>query len=236
MISASIVYKNRLLAALPSNVLNAWLPLFKLVELPRGMILYKDGQQLTHIYFPIDTMISYVQPLEDGTNIELAVIGNEGMVGVSVVLDSYTASGCAIVQGAGTSLKINVLEILRKLDNEKPARELFCRYLKAFIVQMAQTAACSRRHPLEQQLCRWLLMAQDRLPSGDLKMTHEVMAMMLGVRRESVTDIALRLQAANLIRYARGRITIVDRPGLEKNACGCYDFIANRYEQLFPMR
>jgi CRP-like cAMP-binding protein len=235
MIAFSIARKNRLLAAVPDAVLNDWLPHFELVELAFGTVLYDDGELLSHIYFPIDAMISYVQPLEDGSLIELAVISNEGMVGVSVVLGSRTASGCAIAQVAGRSLKINTLEIVGRLGNETPVQSLFCRFLKALISQMARTAACSRRHSLEQQLCRWLLLAQDRLPPGDLKMTHEAMAVMLGVRRESVTDIALRLQAANLISYTRGRITIVDRAGLEVKACRCYDFVAKRYADLLPV-
>ena len=236
MIAVSIAQKNCLLAAVPDDVLSDWLPCFELVELSFGTVLYEDGDLLSHVYFPVDAMISYVQPLEDGSLIELAVIGNEGMVGVSVVLSSRTASGCAITQVAGSSLKINTLEIVRRLANESPIQDLFCRFLKALISQMAQTAACSRRHSLEQQLCRWLLMAQDRLPPGDLKMTHEAMAMMLGVRRESVTDIALRLQAANLISYTRGRITIVDRAGLKMKACKCYDFVAKRYADLLPVK
>lgn len=236
MIAVSIARKNRLLASLPNDVLVDWLPCFKLVELPFGMVLYNDGDLFEHVYFPIDAVISYVQRLDDGSAIELAVIGNEGMVGVSVVLGSRTASGCAMTQIAGKSVKINVLEIVRRLGNETPVQDLFCRFLKALVSQMAQTAACSRRHSLEQQLCRWLLMAQDRLQEGDIKMTHETMAVMLGVRRESVTDIALRLQAANLISYTRGRIKIVDRPGLEMKACRCYDFVAKRYEHLLPTR
>lgn len=232
MIAASIARKNRLLAALPDGVLDDWLSCLELVELPFGMILYEDGEVLSRIYFPIDAVISYVQPLEDGSVIELAVIGNEGMVGVSVVLGSSTASGRAMVQIAGNSLSIDTLEVARRLGKENPVQDVFFRFLKALVSQMAQTAACSRRHSLEQQLCRWLLMAQDRLPPGDMRMTHETMAMMLGVRRESVTDIALRLQAANLIRYSRGRIAITDRSGLETNACRCYDFVAKRYEHL----
>lgn len=236
MIAASIAQKNRLLAAVPDIVLHDWLSCFELVELPFGMALYEDGEVLSHIYFPIDAVISYVQPLEDGSVIELAVIGNEGMVGVSVVLGSSAASGHAMVQIAGKSLKINTSEIARELGKESPVQDLFFRFLKALVSQMAQTAACSRRHSLEQQLCRWLLMAQDRLPAGDMKVTHETMALMLGVRRESVTDIALRLQAANLISYTRGRITITDRSGLEANACKCYEFVAKRYEHLLSVR
>jgi CRP-like cAMP-binding protein len=235
MIVASIAKKNRLLAAVPETVLHDWLSCLEIVDLPFGMVLYEDGEVLSHIYFPIDAVISYVQPLEDGSVIELAVIGNEGMVGVSVVLGMSTASGCAMVQIAGSSLKINTLEIARRLGKESPVQDLFFRFLKALVSQMAQTAACSRRHSLEQQLCRWLLMAQDRLLAGDMKITHETMAMMLGVRRESVTDIALRLQAANLISYTRGRITITDRSGLEANACRCYEFVAKRYEHLLSV-
>lgn len=236
MIVASIAQKNRLLAAVPDVVLHDWLSCFELVELPFGMVLYEDGEVLSYIYFPIDAVISYVQPLEDGSVIELAVIGNEGMVGVSVVLGSSTASGHAMVQIAGKSLRISTSEVARKLGKESPVQDLFFRFLKALVSQMAQTAACSRRHSLEQQLCRWLLMAQDRLPAGDMKITHETMALMLGVRRESVTDIALRLQAANLISYTRGRITITDRSGLEANACRCYAFVAKRYEHLLSVR
>jgi CRP-like cAMP-binding protein len=236
MIAASIAQKNRLLAAVPDVVLHDWLSCFELVELPFGMVLYEDGEALSHLYFPIDAVISYVQPLEDGSVIELAVIGNEGMVGISVVLGSSTASGHAMVQIAGSSLRINTLEIARGLGKESFVQDLFCRFLKALISQMAQTAACSRRHSLEQQLSRWLLMAQDRLPPGDMKITQETMALMLGVRRESVTDVALRLQGAHLISYSRGRITIVDRPGLEMNACRCYDLVAKRYEHLLPVQ
>jgi len=235
MIGALVARKNHLLAALPGDVMDEWLPSLELVDLPFGTVLYDDGQPLTHIYFPVDAVISYVQLLEDGSFIEMAVIGNEGMVGVSVVLGSQTATGCAMVQVAGSSLRISALEIVRRLGNESPVQDLFFRFLKALVCQMAQTAACSRRHSLEQQLCRWLLMAKDRLPPGDMKMTHETMAMMLGVRRESVTDIALRLQAARLISYARGRITVVDRPGLEANACKCYAFVVKRYGHLLPV-
>lgn len=236
MIAFSVARKNRLLALLPGEVVDDWLPHLELVELPFGTVLYDDGQPLSHIYFPVDAMISYVQPLEDGSVIELAVIGNEGMVGVSVVLGSLTASGCAMVQAAGTSLRMSASEISRRLGGGSPAQSLFCRFLKALVAQMALTAACSRRHSLEQQLCRWLLMAQDRLPPGDMRMTHETLSMMLGVRRESVTDIALRLQAAGLISYARGRITIVDRPALELHACKCYEFVARRYDHLLPVQ
>lgn len=236
MINAVDARRNHILAELPDDLLDDWLPHLERVELAAGDVVYEVGKTLDHVYFPIDAIVSFVLCLEDGSVIEMAMIGNDGMVGVSTVLGSRTASGSAVVLTKGTSLRLGTDRVLEKLDNGSLVQVLFFRFTQALVAQIVQTSACSRRHSLEQQFCRWLLMVQDRLPPGDLKLTHESISSMLGVRRESVTEVAIRLQAAELIRYTRGRIVVRDRAGLESRACECYRFIEGRYRGLFPVR
>lgn len=236
MITAVDARRNHLLAELPDRLLNEWLPCFENMELAAGKVIYEVGESLDHVYFPTDAVVSFVLSLEDGSVIEMAMIGSDGMVGVSAVLGSRTASGSAVVLVKGNSLRLSTDKILQNLANGSVVQTLLFRFTQALVAQIVQTSACSRRHSLEQQFCRWLLMVQDRLPSGDLKLTHESIASMLGVRRESVTEVAIRLQAADIIRYTRGRIVIRDRGRLELRACECYKFINRHYASLFPPR
>jgi CRP-like cAMP-binding protein len=226
--------KNRLLAALPVADLQRWLPLLEAVEMPLGHVLYESGRTLSHVYFPTNAIVSLLYVMEDGASAEIAVVGNEGVVGISLFMGGESTPSRALVQSAGQGLRLRADAIKQEFQQAGPAMHLLLRYTQALITQMAQTAVCNRHHSLDQQLCRWLLLSLDRLQGSELVMTQELIANMLGVRREGVTEGALKLQKAGLIRYARGHITVLDRPGLERRTCECYGVVKKEYDRLLP--
>ncbi len=204
------------------------------VELPLGHVMYESGKALSHVYFPTTSIVSLLYVLENGASAEIAVVGNEGLVGVSLLMGGGTTPSRAVVQIAGHGFRLKASDLKIKFDRGGPVLHLLLRYTQALITQMSQTAVCNRHHSLEQQLCRWLLLSLDRLNGNELVMTQELIANMLGVRREGVTDGASRLQHAGLIRYNRGCITVIDRPGLEKRTCECYAVVKKEYDRLLP--
>jgi CRP-like cAMP-binding protein len=206
------------------------------VELALGEVVYESGTTLSHVYFPTTAIISLLYVMENGESAEIAVVGNEGIVGVSLFMGGNSTPSRAVVQSAGTGFRLRA-EILEQEFNQGGAvLHLLLRYTQALLTQMAQTAVCNRHHSLDQQLCRWLLLSLDRLQSNELVMTQELIANMLGVRREGVTESASRLQSAGLIRYARGHISVLDRAGLEKRTCECYAVVKKEYDRLLPER
>jgi CRP-like cAMP-binding protein len=226
--------RNQLLASLPAAEFERWSPLLEEVDLPLGRVLYESGLSLAHVYFPIDAIVSLLYVMEDGASAEIAVVGNEGLVGVSLFMGGETTPSRAVVQSAGRGFRLEAEAMKTEFNRAGPVLHLLLRYTQALITQMAQTAVCNRHHSLDQQLCRWLLLSLDRLPGNELRMTQELIANMLGVRREGVTDAALKLQSAGLIRYARGHITVLDRPGLEQRTCECYAVVKKEYDRLLP--
>jgi CRP-like cAMP-binding protein len=224
---------NHLLGALPTTDWRRWLPLLEPVDLPLGKVLYGSGRVLGHVYFPTTAIVSLLYVTESGASAEIAVVGNEGLVGVSVFMGGDSTPGRAVVQSAGRGFRLPARTV-REEFYRGPAPRLLLRYTQALITQMAQTAVCNRHHSLDQQLCRWLLLSRDRLWNNELVMTQELIANMLGVRREGVSAGALKLQAVGLIRYRRGRITILDRTGLEQRVCECYAVVKKEYDRLLP--
>jgi CRP-like cAMP-binding protein len=186
------------------------------------------------VYFPTDAIVSLLYVMEDGASAEIAVVGHEGVVGIALFMGGESTPSRAVVQSAGHGFRLRSQLIKDEFERAGPVMHLLLRYTQALITQMAQTAVCNRHHSLDQQLCRWLLLSLDRLPGSELKMTQELIANMLGVRREGVTEAALRLQQAGLIRYSRGHITVLDRAGLEQRTCECYAVVKNEYERLLP--
>jgi CRP-like cAMP-binding protein len=225
--------ENHLLAALPPAELQRWLPQLEAVDMPLGQVLYESGGVQSHVYFPSDSIVSLLYVMEGGASAEIAVVGNEGVVGIALFMGGESTPSRAIVQSAGSGFRM-LAGAIQKEFKRLPVLHLLLRYTQALITQMAQTAVCNRHHSLDQQLCRWLLLSLDRLKGNDLVMTQELIANMLGVRREGVTEAALHLQQAGLIRYARGRITVLDRPGLEARTCECYAVVKREYDRLLP--
>jgi CRP-like cAMP-binding protein len=228
--------RNQLLAALPDAESQRWLPLLESVDLPMGEVLYEAGITLSHVYFPTTAIISLLYVMENGASAEIAVVGNEGIVGISLFMGGESTSGRAVVQSAGKGLRLKAQLMKQEFDRAGPVLHLLLRYTQALITQMSQTAVCNRHHSLDQQLCRWLLLSLDRLQSNQLEMTQELIANMLGVRREGVTEGALKLQHAGLIQYARGHITVLDRAGLERRSCECYAVVKKEYDRLLPVK
>ena len=226
--------ENQLLAALPAAEWERWLPDLELVEMPLGEVLYESGRTLAHVYFPIDAIVSLLYVMENGASAEIAVVGNEGVIGISLFMGGGSTPSRAVVQSAGCGYRLSAHNIKDEFNRSGPVMHLLLRYTQALITQMAQTAVCNRHHSLDQQLCRWLLLSLDRLNGNQLVMTQELIANMLGVRREGVTEGALKLQSAGLIKYARGRITVLDRPGLEARTCECYAVVKKEYDRLLP--
>jgi CRP-like cAMP-binding protein len=226
--------RNRLLAALPDAEWQRWHPQLEAVELPLGKVLYESGSTLKHVYFPTTAIVSLLYVLENGSSAEIAVVGNEGIVGVSLFMGGESTPSRAVVQSAGQGFRLRAQSMKDEFDRAGPVLHLLLRYTQALITQMSQTAVCNRHHSLDQQLCRWLLLSLDRLHSSDLVMTQELIANMLGVRREGVTEAALKLQRAGLIKYARGHIAVLDRPGLEQRSCECYAVVKQEYDRLLP--
>jgi CRP-like cAMP-binding protein len=226
--------KNRLLAALPEAEWHRWLPKLELVEMPLGEVLYESGVTLSHVYFPTTAIVSLLYVMENGASAEIAVVGNEGLVGISLFMGGESTPSRAVVQSAGQGIRLAARSMKDEFNRAGPALHLLLRYTQALITQMAQTAVCNRHHSVDQQLCRWLLLSLDRLQGDELVMTQELIANMLGVRREGVTEAALSLQQAGLIRYARGHIIVLDRAGLEKRTCECYAVVKKEYDRLLP--
>jgi len=229
---ASDPRKNRLLAALPAADWQRWLPQLQAVEMPLGHVLCESGRLPTHVYFPTTAIVSLLYVMENGASAEIAVVGNEGIVGVSLFMGGGSTPSRAVVQSAGLGFRMNGQAIKSEFNQSPAVVHLLLRYTQAMITQMAQTAACNRHHSVDKQLCRWLLLSLDRLPGNEIIMTQELIANMLGVRREGVTEAALKLQEAGLIRYVRGHITVLDRKGLEKRTCECYATVKKEYDRL----
>jgi CRP-like cAMP-binding protein len=226
---------NRLLAALPAEVFDRLRPDLVLVPLPLGKVIYESGAELEHVYFPVPgCIVSMLYVMEDGASAEIAVVGDEGMVGIALFMGGGTTTSRALVQSGGQAFQLKGSALKREFDRHSGLQLLLLRYTQALITQMSQTAVCNRHHTLHQQLCRWLLLSLDRLSGNELSMTQELIANMLGVRREGVTEAAGKLQAKGLIRYGRGHITILDRPGLEAHVCECYAVVRKEYDRLLP--
>jgi CRP-like cAMP-binding protein len=226
--------QNHLLSALPPAEAQRWMPLLESVDLPLGHVLYESGGALAHVYFPTTAIVSLLYVMSNGASAEIAVVGNEGIIGVSLFMGGESTPSRAVVQSAGHGFRLKANIMKEEFDRAGPVLHLLLRYTQALITQMAQTAVCNRHHTLDQQLCRWLLLSLDRLQGNQLVMTQELIANMLGVRREGVTEEALKLQRAGLIRYARGHITVLDRAGLEKRSCECYSVVKREYDRLLP--
>jgi CRP-like cAMP-binding protein len=199
-------------------------------------VLYESGATLSHVYFPTTAIVSLLYVMENGASAEIAVVGNEGIVGISLFMGGDSTSSRAVVQSAGVGLRLKAQIMKDDFNRAGPVLHLLLRYTQALITQMAQTAVCNRHHSLDQQLCRWLLLSLDRLQGNELVMTQELIANMLGVRREGVTEGALKLQQAGLIRYARGHISVLDRDGLAKRSCECYAVVKKEYDRLLPKK
>jgi len=234
MVAALLARDNLLLAALPEQELARWLPDLEPVELPLGTVLYESGGRLGHVYFPTSAIVSLLYVLEDGGSAEIAVVGHEGLIGVSLFMGGETTPSRAVVQSAGQALRLKASLMMTEFNRAGEVMHLLLRYTQALLTQMSQTAVCNRHHSLDQQLCRWLLLSLDRLRSNELVMTQELIANMLGVRREGVTEAAGHLQEAGLIQYRRGHITVLDRAGLEQRTCECYAVVKREYDRLLP--
>jgi CRP-like cAMP-binding protein len=226
--------QNHLLRALPPGESARLLPHMELVAMPLGKVLYESGDQLRHVYFPTTAIVSLLYVMEDGASAEIAVVGNEGMVGVALFMGGETTPSRALVQSGGHAFRLKGQLLKDEFHRATGLQHLLLRYTQALLTQMAQTAVCNRHHSVDQQLCRWLLLSLDRLPSNKLVMTQELIANMLGVRREGVTEAAGKLQEAGLIEYSRGQITVLDRPRLEKQACECYQVVKTEFDRLLP--
>ncbi len=224
--------QNLLLAALPAADYERLLPQLELVPLPLGWAVYESGSPQGYEYFPTTSIVSLLYVMEDGSPAEIAVVGNEGVVGISLFMGGETTPSRAVVQSAGYAYRLTGRLLKGEFERGGPLQHLLLRYTQALITQMAQTAVCNRHHAVEQQLCRWLLLSLDRLPSNELTMTQELIADMLGVRREGVTEAAGHLQAAGLIHYSRGKITVLERPKLETRVCECYAVVKREYDRL----
>jgi CRP-like cAMP-binding protein len=228
--------QNHILRALPPLERDRLFPHLKLVAMPLGMVIYESGAALRHIYFPTNSIVSLLYGLENGASAEIAVVGNEGAIGVSLFMGGETTPSRAIVQSAGHAYRLPGKSLKEEFDRHGQMLYILLRYTQSLLTQMFQTAVCNRHHSLEQQLCRWLLLSLDRLPSNELKMTQELIASMLGVRREGVTAAAGKLQSLGAISYSRGKITVLDRPRLEAMSCECYAVVKKETDRLAPAR
>jgi CRP-like cAMP-binding protein len=227
--------QNRILNALPETERARLFPHLRAVELPLGKVLYESGDQLQHIYFPSDSIVSLLYVMQDGASAEISVVGNDGAIGVALFMGGETTTNRAIVQSAGHAYRLTGARLKNEFDRHGDLLHLLLRYTQALITQMSQTAVCNRHHSVDQQLCRWLLLSLDRLASNQLNMTQELMANMLGVRREGVTEAAGKLQKLGAIRYQRGQITVLDRALLETLSCECYAVVKRETDRLLPL-
>ncbi len=225
---------NHLFNALPLSDFERIKPKLETVTLNMGDVLYESGDQMRHAYFPTTAIISLLYVLEDGSSVEIAVVGNEGMLGIALFMGGHTTPSRAIVRCKGQALRLKADNLLEEFQLGGQTQSLLLRYTQALITQMTQTGVCNRHHSVEQQLCRWLLLSLDRLPGNSLDMTQDLIASMLGVRREGVTEAAGRLQRDGLIQYSRGHIEVLDRPRLEQNVCECYKVVKTEFERLLP--
>jgi CRP-like cAMP-binding protein len=228
--------RNQLLASLPNEEWTRWSPLLEPVDMPLGAVLYEAGETLPYVYFPTTSIVSLLYVMENGASAEIAVVGNEGVVGISMFMGGESTRSRGVVQSAGSGCRLDAEVLKAEFNRGGPVLHLLLRYTQALITQTAQTAVCNRHHSLDQQLCRWLLLSLDRLQGDELVMTQDLIANMLGVRREGVTEGAVRLQKAGLIRYSRGHITVLDRAGLEARTCECYEVVKREYDRLLPAR
>src|SRR6202140_3951370 len=226
--------QNHLLNALPAGDYQRIAEHLELVELKLGDILYEPGVRLVYVYFPTPPIVSLLYVMEDGASAEIAIVGNEGILGISLFMGGETTPSRAVVQSAGYGYRLKAQLLKDEFQRFGPMLHLLLRYTQALITQMAQTAVCNRHHSVDQQLCRWLLLSLDRLSSNELSMTQELIANMLGVRREGVTEAAGRLQDAGLIHYQRGKITVLDRTRLEARSCECYQVVKTEFDRLLP--
>jgi CRP-like cAMP-binding protein len=226
--------KNRLLAALPEAELQRWLPHLEYADMRLGEVLYEAGGTLSHVYFPTTAIVSLLYVMQNGESAEIAVVGNDGVVGISLFMGGDSTPSRALIQSAGGAYRLTAQLMKEEFDRGGPVLHLLLRYTQALITQMVQTAACNRHHSLDQQLCRWLLLSLDRLQGTDMVMTQALIAHMLGVPLKGATDGALKLQTAGLINYAQGRIRVLDRGGLEKRTCECYAVVKKEYDRLLP--
>jgi CRP-like cAMP-binding protein len=226
--------QNHLLAALPAADYERLLPHLEPVTLPLGLVVFESGSKLRHLYFPASGIVSLLYAMEDGASTEIAVIGREGVVGIALFMGGESTPSRAVVQSAGYGYRLKAAVLTKEFELGGPLQHLLLRYTQTLIAQMTQTAVCNRHHAVDQQLCRWLLLSLDRLPSNELAMTQELIANMLGVRREGVTEAAGKLQEAGLIHYSRGHITVVDRSKLEARVCECYSVVKKEYDRLLP--
>ena len=228
--------QNHILDALPQAERERLFPHLKLVPLPLGKALYESGDMLRHIYFPTDAIVSLLYVLKDGASAEIAVVGNDGAIGVALFMGGETTTNRAVVQSAGSAYQMTGARLKEEFERHGELLHILLRYTQALITQMAQTAVCNRHHSVDQQLCRWLLLSLDRLSSDKLTMTQELIANMLGVRREGVTEAAGKLQKLGVIRYRRGEIAVLDRPRLEQLCCECYGVVKTEADRLLPLR
>lgn len=229
-------HQNHLLDALPATDYARLESHLEVIPLALGEVLYEPGARLRHVYFPTTSIVSLLYVMEDGASAEIAVVGNEGMLGISLFMGGETTPSHAVVQSAGYGVRLKAHLLKQEFARFGPMMHLLLRYTQALITQMAQTAVCNRHHSVDQQLCRWLLLSLDRLSTNQLSMTQELIANMLGVRREGVTEAAGKLQDAGLISYRRGRITVLDRPGVEALSCECYQVVKKEFDRLLPYR
>ncbi len=225
-----------MLAALPEVEWLRWLPQLEAVELQPGQVLYESDNTLSHVYFPTTAIVSLLYVMENNASAEIAVVGNEGIIGISLFMGGESTPSRAVVQSAGHGFRLEAQAMKDEFHRAGPVMRLLLRYTQALITQMTQTAVCNRHHSLDQQLCRWLLLSLDRLQGSELVTTQELIANRLGVRREGVTEAAHKLQEAGLIRYARGHISVLDRQGLEKRTCECYAVVKKEYDRLLPAK
>ncbi len=225
---------NHLLAAMPATEWTRFAPQLTPVSLGLGDVIYESGKEQPWVYFPTDSIVSLLYVLEDGSSAEIAIVGNEGLIGISLFMGGGTTPSRAVVQSAGQAYRMRAEFIRDEFILAGPVQYLFLRYTQALLTQMGQTAVCNRHHGVDQQLCRWLLMSLDRLPSPELTMTQELIANMLGVRREGVTEAAGKLQRSGVISYSRGRIRVLDRLRLEQMACECYEVVKKEFARLLP--
>ncbi len=224
--------QNHLLAALPASEFERLAPHLELTPLKLGEVLYESGGRLQHVYFPTDSIVSLLYVMEDGDSAEIAVVGKEGLLGISLFMGGETTPNRAVVQSQGFCYRLPASHLKLEFSRAGPMMHLLLRYTQALITQMSQTAVCNRHHSIDQQLCRWLLLSLDRLNSDELKMTQELIANMLGVRREGVTEAAGKLRDAGIIQYSRGHIKVLDRPKLEQHVCECYAVVKKEDDRL----
>jgi CRP-like cAMP-binding protein len=228
--------QNDILAALPLEDYQRLLPDLEFVSMPLGWALYEAGQKLTHAYFPTNSIVSLLYVMENGSSAEIAVTGYDGLVGIALFMGGNTTPSRAVVQSAGFGYRLKASALKREFQLGGKLQQLALSFTQALITQMAQTAVCNRHHTVDQQLCRWLLLSLDRLPTNHLKMTQELIANMLGVRREGVTEAAGKLQTEGIISYSRGLILVLDRPRLEKRVCECYAVVKKEFDRLLPQK